>query len=981
MRHAVSKSAHNTSRRMRYVLLLCIVLAGAGAAAVALFDQPLPVEAKSSYLAAARAEYPHINGTSLASCSLCHTGVPNLNPYGADYQSHGHNFAAIELLDSDNDGFDNITEINALTMPGDAGSKPSDSPTNTPVASPTATTTPIPPAEGEYKLIGWNDLGMHCMNESFEDLAVLPPFNTLWAQLIRQGPEPEIVAEGVTIEYEIIDNTYSAGKTDFWDYVQPLFGVDLPDNVGLTGATLSGTMHAEEDHFVTEGIPLTPYRDSAPDTQYPYQLAHLVAKDSATGEILAETTTVAPVSTEMHCDTCHADGMQEEIATGKVETNILALHDEEEDTDLMGSRPVLCAGCHGSNALGMPGNPNLPSLSHAMHSKHAPEDEDEDDGDDDEGDAVNHPVTMDSFAQSDDIVLLLNRVTGEVGPSPILTDEGTENCYLCHPGEQTQCLRGTMYASGMTCADCHGSMRDVADPAREPWVDEPRCGDCHGEQYAEEPGKLYRNSKGHGDVYCEACHGTPHAILPSTQPNDNLQNIALQGHAGTLSECTVCHAEVPDGPGPHGAAPDAPDPDPTATPTPGDGDDEGYVKIYGTIEALPAGGLIGTWTVSGWTVSVDAGTVIDAEDGPVTGGAYVEVKGQQTGDHQLDAIQIEVKESDEGENDTYIVFTGTITSPSPCHPPATCDWTVNDGVTGVTVHVNAGTRVEQEHGPVAQGATVEIRGWQQADGSIMATKVEVEESEDGEGGGGNSYVKFNGTVQSIPASLPGELVGTWTDNGYTVMLTAETEIEEEHGPLAAGVFVEIKGWQQAGTSTVTAREIEVKASPSDDDGGDDGDEIKIYGTIIGPDPLCTPPMPTEGCSWQVRDDFGNTYTVNAGPQTEIEEEHGALALNVYVSVEGRLQGDGVIAAEEVEVKSEAGDGNSVGYVKFYGVVEGLPAVGLIGEWTVSGRLVHVSAATDIEEEDGTVRIGANVEVKGTERDDGSVDAASIEVKS
>ena len=96
---------------------------------------------------------------------------------------------------------------------------------------------------GEYKLIGWNDLGMHCMNESFANLAVLPPYNTLWAQLIRQGPAPQIITSSVTIEYSIVDNTYSAGKTDFWQYVKPLFGVDLAPNVGLNGAMLAGAMH------------------------------------------------------------------------------------------------------------------------------------------------------------------------------------------------------------------------------------------------------------------------------------------------------------------------------------------------------------------------------------------------------------------------------------------------------------------------------------------------------------------------------------------------------------------------------------------------------------------------------------------------------------------------------------------------------------------------------------------------------------------
>ena len=43
---------------------------------------------------------------------------------------------------------------------------------------------------GNYVVIGWNDLGMHCYNHDFQDLAVLPPYNTLWAQVIQRGDPP-----------------------------------------------------------------------------------------------------------------------------------------------------------------------------------------------------------------------------------------------------------------------------------------------------------------------------------------------------------------------------------------------------------------------------------------------------------------------------------------------------------------------------------------------------------------------------------------------------------------------------------------------------------------------------------------------------------------------------------------------------------------------------------------------------------------------
>ena len=65
---------------------------------------------------------------------------------------------------------------------------------------------------------------------------------------------------------------------------------------------------------------------------------------------------------------------------------------------------------------------------------------------------------------------------------------------------------------------------------------------------------LYRFSKGHGNLQCEACHGATHAIYPSSHANDNVQSLDLQGHVGTIAECSVCHATVPTTTtgGPHG---------------------------------------------------------------------------------------------------------------------------------------------------------------------------------------------------------------------------------------------------------------------------------------------------------------------------------------------------------------------------------------------------------------------------------------------
>jgi hypothetical protein len=380
---------------------------------------------------------------------------------------------------------------------------------------------PSAPRADRYVLLGWNDLGMHCYNRDFTNLAVLPPYNTLWAQVVKVGEPPQIVTAGITIEYSFPDNTYSVGKSNFWDTIPgsnppkqiaaSLFGLSspLPANTGLTGKKLTGTMDLQGDHFEAVGIPLTEYRDqdvSNPDPQawprYPYQKAVLTAR--LNGAVIAQQTVVAPVSTEMRCDNCHGVGKPEDQGTGKTETNILALHDEEErshyppghTTPLLQRQPVLCAECHSSNALAAPGVAGIPSLSTAMHAKHT---------------EANLPA-------------------------------GTQGCYNCHPGPTTKCLRDAMSEQhGMTCVDCHGTLQHVAiNP--NPWLQEPRCDNasCHGSKFSQDQ-PLYRMSTGHGGIRCEACHDSTHAIAPSREPNDAIKFINLQGYAGTLRKCAVCH--------------------------------------------------------------------------------------------------------------------------------------------------------------------------------------------------------------------------------------------------------------------------------------------------------------------------------------------------------------------------------------------------------------------------------------------------------
>ncbi len=382
----------------------------------------------------------------------------------------------------------------------------------------------------DYVVIGWNDLGMHCINPSFAQLALLPPFNNLWAQVIQRGDPPRIVTSGITLEYSIVNNTTVQGKTDFWQYVYQLFGVDLPLGIGLTGNGLSGKMKLAGDHFEATGIPVLPYDDKM--NWNPFQTAVIKLK-KASGGIPKQTQVVLPVSDEINCGMCHmqgGDGTQnlpvdpttQLTGTMDVNLNILMVHDYYNGSqgktstgpDLVGTQPVLCAKCHSSNALGAPGVAGVKSVSLAMHGWH-------------------------------------NGVDRCTDP--------TFSCYSCHPGEATQCLRtaiGGMGYLGKTpsCADptglCHGGISRMGDPARTPWVTEPTCQQCHGSNYST-GGELYRRAKGHGGIYCAACHNSPHAWWPSKLWADNLQPIKFQRVPYAIGDCKVCHIKNKAGDNPH----------------------------------------------------------------------------------------------------------------------------------------------------------------------------------------------------------------------------------------------------------------------------------------------------------------------------------------------------------------------------------------------------------------------------------------------
>ena len=79
---------------------------------------------------------------------------------------------------------------------------------------------------GQWTVVAWNNLGMHCMDDDYSVFSILPPFNTINAQVMDAAGHliTDPMAAGITVTYEAAANpdgsinTTSFGKTNFYDY-------------------------------------------------------------------------------------------------------------------------------------------------------------------------------------------------------------------------------------------------------------------------------------------------------------------------------------------------------------------------------------------------------------------------------------------------------------------------------------------------------------------------------------------------------------------------------------------------------------------------------------------------------------------------------------------------------------------------------------------------------------------------------------------
>ncbi len=443
-------------------------------------------------------------------------------------------------------------------------------------------------AAGTYKVIARNDLGMHCACPTFEGFLLLPPFNTLRAQVLTMGSEPNMVSSGVTVNYSIAENTDAVLKADpyysSWLTNAPkLFPGFNPINaqgniVGLTGKKLADKMDydATARAYIAQGIPVYPVTtgDAAKDImtdplggpkRNPYLTANITVKDTA-GTTLATTSTTVPVAFG-GCCTCHLPLAQQNgypatpagsfaylgVMHGRNSSGInIAMIDPDGDGK---GGPVRCSWCHWDPAMGESAAPGWPAATKLLPG-------------------ANFTLKKSVYSFSD----VLHRYHAQ--NQKVLTQFDANiatNCYDCHPGNGVNCYRGSHKGkTAIWCTDCHGNLNEriASNQMAQPWQQStlPTCFTkspgvnsafaCHpydtNSSYSWNPGLFgkFINNRGHeGSILCESCHGSAHAEAPSTLAADNVQNATLQGSTSfsfpsgkdktyAIGVCNVCHTGV-----------------------------------------------------------------------------------------------------------------------------------------------------------------------------------------------------------------------------------------------------------------------------------------------------------------------------------------------------------------------------------------------------------------------------------------------------
>ena len=263
-------------------------------------------------------------------------------------------------------------------------------------------------------------------------------------------------------------------------------------------------------------------------------------------------------------------------------------------------------------------------------------------------------------------------------------------------------------------------------------------------------------------------------------------------------------------------------------------------------------------------------------------------------------------------------------------------------VLGQTVLTNADTAFEDDLNPqsiegISPGIVVEVSGFANGRGEILATYIEREDS-DGD-------FEVTGIVSNLDS---GNL--SFEINGLRISYSrARLEDFPNGGPLANGQRVEAEGTlgTLGGRRALIATSVEFEGN--DDLGTAAGNDVEISGLI------------TRFVSATDFDVNGKRVTSNASTRFS-NGSAGNLALNVAVEVEGKRNASGVIVADSIEFERE-------GTLELRGTVEATTTNSV----TLLGVTATVTSGTALDDQRGSsgsafvlrnLNVGDYVEVRG-----------------
>jgi len=326
-------------------------------------------------------------------------------------------------------------------------------------------------------------------------------------------------------------------------------------------------------------------------------------------------------------------------------------------------------------------------------------------------------------------------------------------------------------------------------------------------------------------------------------------------------------------------------------------------------------------------------------------GQLVQIRGERHNTGVLHATKIKIK--DENFGDDEIQIKGPVTAVGE-------DELV---VLGLLFETNESTQIlDEENNPIdlshiQVGFIVEVRADVLEDGTLLATKIEIEDRF-------GNQIKITGIIEEIGEEAIVVL-------GFEFLLTDETEIVDDDGnivelsDLQKGMVVEIKAEVQANGTLIAIRiEIEDRFSG----------RVELTGTI-------------EAIDGEALRISGIVFIVTG--ETEILDiesnliSFSDLQVGQIVGVKGTVQADGTILATRIKVEDRIAD-----EVQTTGVIEQLTELTI----TVLGRtflLTHNTVVFDVEENMIDVSglfVGQTVEIRGDLLSDGTLIAIRIKLK-